>query len=49
VYKECRKALEDMGIRQVIDPFTQNSAAADQQVIKYAARIIQKLNMDNAQ
>jgi fused-like protein len=30
VYKECRKALEEMGIRLVIDPFTHNSAAADQ-------------------
>jgi len=46
VYKECRKALEDMGIRQTIEPFTQQLPNSDQQVVKYAARIIQKLNMD---
>lgn len=38
-----------MGIRQVIDPFTQNVPNSDPQVIKYAARIIQKLNMDTPQ
>ena len=29
VYKECRKALEDMGIRQIIEPFTQTTANSD--------------------
>ena len=46
VYKECKKALEEMGIRQVIAPFAENTPTSDQQVVKYAARIIQKLNMD---
>ena len=40
VYKECRKALEEMGIRQIIEPFTQQTANSDQQVVKYASRII---------
>ena len=48
VYRECRKALEDMGIRSIIEPFTQNVPGADSQVVKYAARIIQKLNTDTA-
>lgn len=30
VYRECRKALEDMGIRRIIEPFTQNTPNADQ-------------------
>lgn len=38
-----------MGIRTIIDPFTQQLANSDPQVIKYAARIIQKLNTDNGQ
>ena len=36
-----------MGIRNIIDPFTQQVQNSDPQVIKYAARIIQKLNTDN--
>lgn len=38
-----------MGIRTIIDPFTQQAPNNDPQVIKYAARIIQKLNMDTPQ
>lgn len=48
VYKECRRALEDMGIRRIIVPFTENTQSADQQVVKYATRIIQKLNNDTS-
>lgn len=36
-----------MMIRQMIDPFTQAATTNDPQVVKYAVRIIQKLNMDN--
>jgi hypothetical protein len=36
-----------MGIRGIIEPFTQTAPNNDAQVIKYAARIIQKLNMDS--
>ena len=36
-----------MGIRNIIDPFTQQVQNSDPQVIKYAARIIQKLHTDN--
>lgn len=46
VYKECRTEFEKMGIRNIIDPFTKQAPNNDPQVIKYAARIIQKLNMD---
>jgi fused-like protein len=46
VYKECRKVFEDMGIRSIIEPFTQPSKTNDPQVVKYAARILQKLNLD---
>uniref|UniRef100_A0A7S3MHS7 non-specific serine/threonine protein kinase n=1 Tax=Favella ehrenbergii TaxID=182087 RepID=A0A7S3MHS7_9SPIT len=49
VYKECRRALEEMGIRRIIEPFTVNTPQADQQVVKYATRIIQKLNNDSTQ
>ena len=49
VYKECRRALEEMGIRRTIEPFTQNTPNSDQQVVKYATRIIQKLNTDTTQ
>lgn len=49
VYKECRTEFEKMGIRTIIDPFTQQAPNNDPQVIKYAARIIQKLNMDTQQ
>lgn len=36
-----------MKIREIIEPFTQTAQTNDPQVVKYAARIIQKLNMDN--
>lgn len=36
-----------MAIRTIIEPFTQTATTNDPQVVKYAARIIQKLNMDN--
>ena len=49
VYKECRKEFEAMMIRSIIDPFTQSQLTNDPQVVKYAIRIIQKLNMDNNQ
>ncbi|CDW83098.1 protein kinase domain containing protein [Stylonychia lemnae] len=49
VYKECRVEFEKMGIRAIIDPYTQQATSNDPQVIKYAARIIQKLNMDQPQ
>lgn len=35
-----------MLIRSIIEPFTQTATTNDPQVVKYAARIIQKLNMD---
>ena len=35
-----------MNIRTLIEPLTQSGPNSDQQVVKYAARIIQKLNMD---
>ena len=37
-----------MNIRSIIDPFTQTATTNDPQVVKYAARIIQKLNTDQA-
>lgn len=46
VYKECRKEFEAMMIRAIIEPFTQSQTTNDPQVVKYAIRIIQKLNMD---
>jgi hypothetical protein len=49
VYKECRKALEDLNVRSIIEPFSHNTPQADQQVMKYAVRILQKLNSDGAQ
>jgi hypothetical protein len=36
-----------MAIRNIIEQFTQTATTNDPQVVKYAARIIQKLNMDN--
>lgn len=47
VYKECRRVFEEMDIRTVIEPFTNLATTGDNQVVKYAARIIQKLNIDN--
>ena len=49
VYKECRKEFELMMIRSIIEPFTQAATTNDPQVVKYAIRIIQKLNMDTQQ
>ena len=40
VYKECRKALEELNIKHIIEPFSVNSPTADQQVMKYAVRIL---------
>lgn len=40
VYKECIQVFEQMGIKTIIEPFTQPSTSNDAQVVKYAARII---------
>ena len=40
VYKSCRVEFEKMGIRTIIEPYTQTATSNDPQVIKYAARII---------
>jgi fused-like protein len=46
VYKECKEEFESMGIRKIIEPFRKPDSRAgnDPQVVKYATRIIQKLD-----
>jgi fused len=45
VYKECKEEFESMGIRKIIEPFKKSDASnADPQVVKYAVRILQKLD-----
>jgi fused len=46
VYKECKEEFEKMGIRKIIEPFRKPDSRAgnDPQVVKYATRIIQKLD-----
>lgn len=46
VYKECKEEFEIMGIRKIIEPFKKadSKSANDPQVVKYATRIIQKLD-----
>ena len=46
VYQECRVNFERMGIREIIEPFRRDGGTNDTQVVKYASRIIQKLNID---
>ena len=48
VYPECRLGFERMGIRDIIEPFRREGGTNDQQVVKYATRIIQKLNTDSS-
>ncbi|KRX03291.1 Protein kinase-like domain [Pseudocohnilembus persalinus] len=44
VYTECRQVYEQLGIRKVIEQFINPKLTNDTQVIKYANRIIQKLD-----
>lgn len=46
VYKECKEEFESMGIRTIIEPFRKADlkGSNDPQVVKYATRIIQKLD-----
>jgi len=45
VYKECREVFEQLDIRRIIEPF-KKEGSNDSQVVKYAQRIIPKLNLD---
>jgi len=49
VYPECKDEFENMGIREIIEPFRTSSSrtASDPQVVKYATRIIHKLDDQN--
>lgn len=46
VYRECKEEFERMNIRRIIEPFKRPDSRSkdDPQVIKYATRIIQKLD-----
>jgi fused len=46
VYPECRRVFEELQIRNIISPF-QHPNNRDPQIVKYASRIIQKLNVDH--
>lgn len=47
VYPECRKEFEKMRIHEIITPYTDIGTTNDPQVVKYAQRILQKLQQDN--
>ena len=46
VYRQCKEEFESMGIRKIIEPFRKPDirSSNDPQVVKYATRIIQKLD-----